>query len=164
MRNDTRGYTLFELLIVIAIIAVLAAISIPVFSENIEKARRTADIENARTIYTEVNTLIVDGKLQIFQDDVGIVIWVGKRKVIIEVCKGKDIPKTGLVSRKAFSMGKELKQTIIKVINPDVRCKQQRIDWYAIAIYGDGSSYYWENRGTSTFKGAKRYTWAELSN
>ena len=62
------------------------------------------------------------------------------------------------------AFGKELKQTIIKVINPDVRCKQQRIDWYAIAIYGDGSSYYWENRGTSTFKGAKRYTWAELSN
>ena len=48
--------SLAELLIVVAIIAVLVAISIPIFSSQLEKAREAVDIANVRAAYAEVMT------------------------------------------------------------------------------------------------------------
>jgi prepilin-type N-terminal cleavage/methylation domain-containing protein len=41
-----KGFTLAELLIVTAIIAVLVAISIPIFSSQLEKSRLAVDLTN----------------------------------------------------------------------------------------------------------------------
>ena len=49
-----RGFTLAELLIVVAIIAVLVAIAIPVFSDNVEKSREATDLANVRDAYAEI--------------------------------------------------------------------------------------------------------------
>lgn len=49
-----RGFTLVELLVVVAIIAVLVAISIPIFSSQLHKARVAADIANLRSFYAEL--------------------------------------------------------------------------------------------------------------
>ena len=43
-----RGFTLAELLVVVAIIAVLVAVSIPIFTGKLEKAREATDIGNMR--------------------------------------------------------------------------------------------------------------------
>jgi len=51
---NNKGFTLAELLIVVAIIAVLVAIAIPVFSAQLEKAREATDIANIRAAYAEV--------------------------------------------------------------------------------------------------------------
>jgi prepilin-type N-terminal cleavage/methylation domain-containing protein len=48
MRNK-KGFTLMELLIAVAIIAILVAISIPVFTSQLEKAREETDIANMRS-------------------------------------------------------------------------------------------------------------------
>jgi type IV pilus assembly protein PilA len=47
-KNSNKGFTLAELLIVVAIIVVLVAISIPIFSTQLEKARESADMANLR--------------------------------------------------------------------------------------------------------------------
>jgi type IV pilus assembly protein PilA len=47
-KNNKKGFTLAELLIVVAIIAVLVAISIPVFTSKLEKAREATDVANMR--------------------------------------------------------------------------------------------------------------------
>ncbi len=54
MRRNRRGFTLAELLIVVAIIAVLVAISIPIFTSQLEKSRESVDLANARSLYAEV--------------------------------------------------------------------------------------------------------------
>lgn len=50
---NKKGFTLAELLIVVAIIAVLVAIAIPVFTSQLEKARDAADAANLRAQYAE---------------------------------------------------------------------------------------------------------------
>ena len=54
MKKNTKGFTLPELLIVVAIIAVLVAISIPVFTSQLHKARVAADWANVRAYYAEL--------------------------------------------------------------------------------------------------------------
>ncbi len=49
--KNKKGFTLAELLIVVAIIAVLVAIAIPVFTTQLEKSRETTDIANLRSAY-----------------------------------------------------------------------------------------------------------------
>ena len=54
MRKNNKGFTLAELLIVVAIIAVLVAIAIPVFTTQLEKSREATDLSNVRAAYAEV--------------------------------------------------------------------------------------------------------------
>ena len=53
MKN--RGFTLAELLIVVAIIAVLVGVAIPVFNANLEKARLSVDKANIRACYADAS-------------------------------------------------------------------------------------------------------------
>ena len=48
-KRGKKGFTLMELLIVVAIIAILVAISIPVFTNQLEKAREATDVANVRS-------------------------------------------------------------------------------------------------------------------
>ena len=56
MKKNNKGFTLAELLIVVAIIAVLVAIAIPVFTNQLEKSREATDVANVRSAYAEVMT------------------------------------------------------------------------------------------------------------
>ena len=48
IRSSKKGFTLAELLIVVAIIGVLVGISIPIFTTQLEKSREATDIANLR--------------------------------------------------------------------------------------------------------------------
>lgn len=48
-----KGYTLSELLIVVAIIGVLVAVSIPIFVKQVEKSRDAVTLANIRSAYAE---------------------------------------------------------------------------------------------------------------
>ena len=54
-----------EMLIVIAIIAVLIAIAIPVFSSQLEKTREATDLTNVRSAYAQVSTEALLGNSEI---------------------------------------------------------------------------------------------------
>ena len=49
-RKSGKGFTLMEMLIVVAIIAILVAIAIPTFNASLEKARKATDQANARAL------------------------------------------------------------------------------------------------------------------
>lgn len=50
---NKKGFTLAELLVVVAIIAVLVAIAIPVFGSAVGKAEHSANLANVRATYAE---------------------------------------------------------------------------------------------------------------
>lgn len=54
MKRERKGFTLMEMLIVVAIIAVLVAIAIPVFMGQLNKAKEAADEANARSLFALV--------------------------------------------------------------------------------------------------------------
>lgn len=58
-----KGFTLLELIIVIAIIAILAALLLPKIAHAKENASKTADIHTAREIAQAAITLVSDQKI-----------------------------------------------------------------------------------------------------
>lgn len=51
--KNRKGFTITELVIVIAVIAILAAVLIPTFSNIIDKANKNAALQEARNVYTQ---------------------------------------------------------------------------------------------------------------
>lgn len=56
---NKKGFTLAELLIVVAIIAVLVAISIPIFTSQLEKSRDAVSVANIRAAYAEASVAVL---------------------------------------------------------------------------------------------------------
>ncbi len=75
-KKDERGFTLIELIIVVAILAVLAAIAIPLVTGRVQEARIAADKANVRLLQGAVNIWVVDNA---GKDEDGLTIgeWEG---------------------------------------------------------------------------------------
>ena len=52
-KRNQKGFTIMEMLIVVAIIAILVAIAIPTFNNALTKSKEAADIANIRAAYAE---------------------------------------------------------------------------------------------------------------
>lgn len=61
INKKNKGFTLIEMVVVLAIIAVLIAIAVPQVLRQINKAKINADKANARTIATAIQQYVGDG-------------------------------------------------------------------------------------------------------
>lgn len=61
-RKNSHGFTLVELMIVIAVIGILAASLFPVMSQYIARAHDTSRYEGARTIKMALTTYYIDNE------------------------------------------------------------------------------------------------------
>ncbi len=59
---DKKGFTLIEMLVVIAIVAILVAIIIPTLTVSVKKANAAADAANLRSVLGEANVVIFNGE------------------------------------------------------------------------------------------------------
>ena len=74
-RKAKKGFTIIELVIVIAVIGILAAVLIPTFSNVIDKANATAAMENAKNAYTN---FLVDNADKMVMDKADFYIKSGE--------------------------------------------------------------------------------------
>ena len=103
-KNNNKGFTLAELLIVVAIIAVLVAIAIPVFTTQLEKARDAVSVSNMRAAYAEASTAMLTSN-------------------------GKAVPKTGNVTVAAVADGKQ----VVTVENVQIK-SQDANNWSGLGV------------------------------
>jgi type IV pilus assembly protein PilA len=62
-KNNRKGFTIVELVIVIAVIAILAGVLIPTFSGIITKAQESAEVQKVSAAYKEAYALeLAEGK------------------------------------------------------------------------------------------------------
>ena len=52
-RNNKKGFTIVELVIVIAVIAILAGVLIPTFANVVSNAKESAALQEAKNMYSE---------------------------------------------------------------------------------------------------------------
>ena len=164
-RDD--GFTLAELLIVVAIIGVLVAISIPIFSSQLEKSRRAVDISNARSIRSAMTLALNQGDLEIRDDGTEIVLHISASKVDGGVHGTMD----NVFIEGVRYPGYQSMWNLFKKygISDQIRMKQKssNIEWYAVSINGKGQCYYFEGKGDmNKYKDssvATKYDWNELS-
>ena len=77
-QNGKKGFTLAELLVVVAIIAVLVAISIPIFTSQLDKAKKSTDLANERAAKGAAVTMYLsaedtNGAVYYYNADKGVV-------------------------------------------------------------------------------------------
>ena len=65
---NQKGFTLAELLIVVAVIAVLVAVAIPTFANQLEKSRQAVDVSNLRGAYAAAKLAIMNRAVPIDVD------------------------------------------------------------------------------------------------
>ena len=61
-KEDNKGFTLVELVIVVAILAILVGILAPQYTKYVEKSRKSADVSNLENLVTAFKTAASDGE------------------------------------------------------------------------------------------------------
>ncbi len=65
LKKNKKGYTLTELIVVVAILGVLALIAAPMVLDQIQNSKEKADMASAKAIETAVQLCLADGTLYI---------------------------------------------------------------------------------------------------
>ena len=168
MKQNRKGFTLAELLIVVAIITVLVAISIPIFSKQLEKSRRAVDVDNCRTLRSALATSMIDGTIQITDPRTAIVLMLynyqkstsGNRVGLSPYLDG------GVYQLSASNNGLQAAdRTVAKQAGFDMSAlkemqKKVNNSFCGVIIFSSGASYYIE--GTD-IKNPTFYSWDDIN-
>lgn len=123
MKRGKKGFTLMEMLIVVAIIGVLTAISIPTFSNTLKKSKAAVDaaaVRNAKAVAVTTHLLENDGTDKTYYFDSNCILYndptgiVGYGKSDVELPNeafhlpddfAEGVPKDGYVSITITALG-----------------------------------------------------------
>ena len=88
-KRNRKGFTIVELSIVIAVIAILAAVMIPVFGNIVGESRKAAAARNAQSIYSNyVNDFVVNNDDGEYESDLWIKTTAGNKTYYVQIVNG----------------------------------------------------------------------------
>ena len=81
-KNNRKGFTIVELVIVIAVIAILATVLVPTFGDVIASAKEKAAMQEAKNLYTQYVAETVETAVP------ADVVWYVDGDIIVKVTNG----------------------------------------------------------------------------
>ena len=151
-RKLKEGFTLAELLIVVAIIAVLVAIAIPIFANQLEKSRRAVDLSNVRSLQAVLAAGVNGGSIEFNgSDQEEVYIYVTPTSVSYVANGQSKYPSIN--GNSSSSSSAELKKLVeasgLTEASLKIHCKQVKDTgsagtdegwkWYCVFILQDGT-------------------------
>lgn len=127
--GTATGFTLMEMLIVIAIIAVLVAIAIPVFTSSLQNAREKTDLENAKSMTSalEAYYITATGKDALLAEGTGFDdrgwIYVDKDGIRCNGNADKALEEAGLLTSTTSSSFKSGNKTYPQASSNQIKCQ-----------------------------------------
>lgn len=125
-KMNNKGFSLVELIIVIAIMAILIVVLAPQYLKYVEKSRNSTDIQNATEIVTAIQVYAAD-------PDAKPAITTADDKATIEVAAGGTTSANAQINAALASAG---------ISSTDTRCSS-RTNWTAykitVNVAGDGN-------------------------
>lgn len=73
-KQRNKGFTLIELVIVVAILAILVGILAPQYTKYVEKSRKAADANNMEELVKAIQMYAIDGEHQLTDETIEIII------------------------------------------------------------------------------------------
>lgn len=120
MREEKGGFTLAELLIVVAIILVLVAIAVPVFTANLDKAKEATNEANVSNVKTAATVAYFDAEDKKKGDGAAAIKgdwYVDKNKNVVKADKAPEGALAGPYTV-AVTPGTTATDTLITVTPP----------------------------------------------
>ena len=157
--RKNRGFTLVELVIIIAVLAILTGLLTPAYTKYVEKSCRAADMSNAKNISKIITMGIVDGSIE-FKNEF---YSSGCRNVICVTVdsSGTHCSASGTVSFNGKTWSDDQSSDYRRVTeymqangigNEKLKCKYPKNDgwlFYTVLVYSDGKVRYASGNGTN---------------
>ncbi len=142
-KTNNKGFTLVELIIVVAIIAVLAAVLAPQYLRYVERARESNDLQIATNLVKAATVAAADPKSGVPSNAIIEVIWATGHTdptftdwILVREASGssrtsKFVPTSGAYTSKMASV-EELQKGIIGIMGYTAQRNGGTHDWYAV--------------------------------
>ncbi len=131
-KTDNKGFSVVELIIVIAIMAIIIALLVPQFLKHMERSREAKDLQDIETYKSTVEAMVVDNAIP----DGNIIIGINPETNKIE----SNVPDSAL---EKYGIDKDT----------PLASKQ----WTAFEWHLDSSDYVWQLQGDD-LSGAQYFT------
>ena len=133
-KMNKKGFTIVELSIVIAVVAILSAVLVPTFSGMVKKSKSTANIQEAQGAYTQYITTAIDKGVE-YEANAIYAVKVNNETKYIALKAGKAILETNSDSVKYYDGQLEAAQALDTDITVD------NLDTHVIAVDGMANFY-----------------------
>lgn len=88
MRNRNQGFTLIEMMAVLALLGILAMVAVPLFTDHIKNSQIAADNANAKIIQNSIQKAIAKEKLSLpLTDSASTMAQIGSEFDPFPVCQ-----------------------------------------------------------------------------